>query len=527
MACSSCSPQGCGNKGHCATGSCNKMNTYDWITTLDLRDPTEFEMVEVSFKNGARKEFYINDAKAQASTGDLVLVEAQSGYNIGKISLSGELVRLQMKKKNWAQDKVIHRVIRKANERDLEKLEQARNMEHENMVKARVIARTLGLKMKIGDVEYQADLRKVTFYYTADDRVDFRELVKEYAREFRVKIEMRQIGARQESARIGGIGSCGRELCCSTWLSDFKSVNTAAARYQNISINQTKLSGQCGRLKCCLNYELDTYLDALKSFPPNPDYIMTAKGKAVLVKTDIFKGLLYYSYISAELGGAFIPIDKEKVKEILTLNKKGVFPEDLVSLTKVTPVSEAGEDDDQNQDYIKFADVTGEIELPAEKRKPRRKKKPQQRNTDSNRGSRSSDAIRNPQGRINKESDDSTAKPNQGENSSSRDNANQHVGNQGAKGNTGNRRAHQNKPHRQDKADGQKTNQSKAHTAKQNHERNNPPPSIVNDKDQNTGEKNTGEENTQTNTSNNPGRKGRKGRYRGGNRRGPNKPPAE
>jgi len=356
------------------------MNTYDWINTLDLHDPTEYQVVEVSFKNGARKDFFLNDFHTRAITGDAVVVEAASGYDIGQISLSGEMVRLQMKKKGVTEDRVNFKVIRKANERDLEKLKEGRSMEQAALVKSRAIARSLGLEMKLGDVEYQGDLKKATFYYTADGRVDFRELVRAYAKEFRVKIEMRQIGSRQESARIGGLGSCGRELCCSTWLSDFHSVTTSMARYQNISINQTKLSGQCGRLKCCLNYELDTYLDALKSFPENPDYIYTKKGKAVLVKMDIFKGLLYYVYDDISIRGAFIPLDKTKVKEIQALNAKKIYPEDLIEFSQINDKIEPASDTDEEREHA-FADVTGEIELPMEQRKRnKKKKKPQDNN---------------------------------------------------------------------------------------------------------------------------------------------------
>lgn len=380
MGCSSCgvgsdgAPSGCGDKGHCTSGSCNKLNTYDWIATRDMFDPTEYNIVEVSFKKGAHKDFFINDPSNQTMTGDMVVVETASGYDVGRISLSGELVRLQMKKKYTTEERVAHKVIRKANERDLEKLEEARSLEKETMVKARVISRTMGLDMKIGDIEYQGDKKKATFYYTAEGRVDFRELVKEYAREFRVKIEMRQIGARQESARIGGIGSCGRELCCSTWLSDFKSVNTGAARYQNIAINQSKLSGQCGRLKCCLNYELDTYMDALEDFPDNVDFLKTKGGNARLLKTDIFKGLLYYVYDNEKMRGNIIAVDKARVKEIKDLNKKGIFPDELapINIAANKPITA----DDVNYEP-EYEDVTGLIELKNEPRK-KKKSKPQQ-----------------------------------------------------------------------------------------------------------------------------------------------------
>ena len=409
MGCSTCSvdksgtPKGCGDKGHCSSGSCNKMNTYDWINTKDLYDPTEYNFVEVSFKKGAHKDFFKNIPSLHTLTGDMVVVETASGYDVGRISLSGELVRLQMKKKSITEDKVTFQIIRKANERDLEKLQEARTLEKASMVKARVIARTLGLDMKIGDVEYQGDKKKATFYYTAEGRVDFRELVKEYAREFKVKIEMRQIGARQESARIGGIGSCGRELCCSTWLSDFKSVNTSAARYQSASINQTKLSGQCGRLKCCLNYELDMYMEAVRDFPDDVDVLKTKLGSASLMKTDIFKGIMYYVYDNDKMRSNFIAVNKERVKEIKLQNKKGIFPEELLDKETLAQIKE---EQDNTPDY---EDVTGQIELPVEKR--RKKKKP-------NNGSRPSQNGPRPSNNTQEKSGDSSnpnrnQKPNQ------------------------------------------------------------------------------------------------------------------
>lgn len=369
MGCTTCSvsatgtPTGCGDKGHCSSGSCNKMNTFDWINTLELADPTEFNVVEVSFKKGARKSFYTNPPHAHCITGDMVVVEAESGYDVGRISLSGDLVRAQMKKKNFKQEKLIYSIIRLANHRDLEKLEEARGMEHRALVKARVIARNLGLDMKIGDVEYQGDKRKATYYYTAEGRVDFRELVRVYAKEFRVKIEMRQIGSRQESARIGGIGACGRELCCSTWLSNFRSVNTMAARYQNIAINQTKLSGQCGRLKCCLNYELDMYMEALDSFPRNLDMLKTKDGQAHLVKTDIFKGIMYFAMRTERGRGPIVAIDKKRVWEVKEMNDQGKYPTTLVGSYIAEPSIK--EEDTE----LEFADVTGEIELPSVKRR--------------------------------------------------------------------------------------------------------------------------------------------------------------
>lgn len=369
MGCSSCSsgsPAGCGDNGHCSTGGCNKKNTYDWISVLDIHDPSAFKVVEVSFKKGARKDFFINESWSNAETGDIVVVETDSGLDTGRISLTGELVRAQMKKRKVKEDRISHKVIRKANQRDIQKLTEARNLEKPTLVRARVIARTLGLDMKIGDIEYQGDKRKATFYYTAEGRVDFRELVRSYAKEFKIKVEMRQIGARQESARIGGIGSCGRELCCSTWLSDFQSVTTTAARYQNIAINQTKLSGQCGRLKCCLNYELDTYMDALKDFPKGVDYIKTKRGKAALIKTDIFKGLMYYGYTDEKTRSPMVALAIERVKQIQKMNKAGEQPDELVDRAALIEIESTQEKE------IEYADVTGEIELPNVKKKKRR-----------------------------------------------------------------------------------------------------------------------------------------------------------
>lgn len=373
MGCLGCStgiengkPGGCKSNGGCGTGGCNRMNTYDWISTMDIEDADPFELVEISFKNGSRKGFYKNEGNNRAITGDTVVVETGTGFDIGKVSLSGELVRLQMKKKRVDEEAIMYGIIRIANERDMERLNEARRQENKTMVRARAIARTLSLDMKIGDVEYQGDKRKATFYYTADGRVDFRELIRHFAKEFRVKIEMRQIGARQESARIGGLGSCGRELCCSTWLSDFKSVSTAAARYQNLAINQSKLSGQCGRLKCCLNYELDSYLDALDSFPKHAEKIATDLGTATLIKTDIFKGLLFYAYQNENYRGRIVSLTVSQVKELLQRQKSGEKIRDLSELQIIKTV------ENEEMDY---EDVTGVIELPPEEKKRRNKKR--------------------------------------------------------------------------------------------------------------------------------------------------------
>ncbi len=303
MGCSSCStgkdgqPKGCKNNGTCGTDGCNKLSVFDWLSNMTLPGGVEpFNFVEVRFKNG-RKHFFKNIDNLSLSIGDVVAVEAAPGHDVGMVSLTGELVRVQMKKKKVGQDSnEILRIYRKASQRDIDIWQEAREREEKMKVRAREIAIRLKLQMKISDIEFQGDASKATFYYTAEERVDFRQLIKEFAREFNTRIEMRQIGFRQEAARLGGIGSCGRELCCSTWLTDFRSVNTSAARYQQLSLNPQKLAGQCGKLKCCLNYELDTYLDALKEFPKTEVKLHTKKGAAVCQKIDIFKGLLWYAY---------------------------------------------------------------------------------------------------------------------------------------------------------------------------------------------------------------------------------------
>ncbi|HVX28406.1 MAG TPA: regulatory iron-sulfur-containing complex subunit RicT, partial [Parafilimonas sp.] len=299
MSCGNCGtgkPNGCKSNGGCSTGSCNRMNVHDWLWNLPISDAdSACKIVEVSFNHGSRKDYYRNASLQYFEKGDMVTVEGVNGFDVGEVSLTGELVRLQLKKKNISEFGIdMKKILRLSNEKDLELFEKNKARERDALTLSRVIAKSLNLDMKLIEVEIQADGKKGTFFYTADDRVDFRELIKRYAGEFRLKIEMRQVGIRQGAAKVGGIGSCGRELCCSTWLTDFKSVTTTAARYQNLSINQTKLSGQCGRLKCCLNYELDTYLDALQGFPDNADILETTKGTAILIKKDIFKNLMWY-----------------------------------------------------------------------------------------------------------------------------------------------------------------------------------------------------------------------------------------
>jgi cell fate regulator YaaT (PSP1 superfamily) len=337
MSCAGCTiadgnPKGCKTNGGCSSGGCNRMNTYDWLSDISIADDSTLNpYVEVSFKNGARKAFYKNINNVIIDKGECVAVESEmGGYDVGTVSLTGEMARLQMKRKKVSEqaDKW-NKILRIANENDINKLHEARALETETMVRARAIAHELKLNMKVGDVEYQGDGRKAIFYYIADDRVDFRELIKVYAKDFKVKIEMCHIGARQEAARIGGIGSCGRELCCSTWLTDFKAVTTGAARYQNLSINQVKLSGQCGRLKCCLNYELDTYLDALQDIPQNIEKLETEGGEAFLQKTDIFKKIMWFTYRGST---TYHPLTIDRVKEIEKLNKQGIKPQDLGAL---------------------------------------------------------------------------------------------------------------------------------------------------------------------------------------------------
>ncbi len=323
-------PAGCNNNGSCGTtGGCNKLNVFDWLGNMSLPAGQQaFDMVEIRFKN-SRKDFFKNANALALNVGDVVAVEASPGHDIGVVSLTGELVRLQMKKKGVNFDsEETKKIYRKAKQQDIDKWREAQSLEVATMYKARTIALQLGLQMKLSDVEYQGDKSKAIFYYTADERVDFRELIKKLAEEFKVRIEMRQIGARQEAARLGAIGACGRELCCSTWLTDFRTVSTSAARYQQLSLNPLKLAGQCGKLKCCLNYELDAYQDALKEFPQiDNKKLHTLKGDAFLQKTDIFKRIIWWSYTTEP--DVFIPLSIKRVKEIMELNAKGEKPDDL------------------------------------------------------------------------------------------------------------------------------------------------------------------------------------------------------
>src|SRR5689334_14676413 len=360
MGCSNCGttkggkPAGCKSNGGCSTGGCNRMNTYDWLRNLPLPDAdTSCKIIEVSFNKGTRKDFFRNTTLNQFDKGELISVEGVSGFDVGEVSLTGEIVRLQMKKRGVKEENPeMKKVLRPSTDRDIDLMKQNKAREPEAVIRSRAIARQLKLDMKISQVEMQADGRKATFFYIADGRVDFRELIKVYAAEFKVKVEMRQIGARQEAGKVGGIGSCGRELCCSTWLTDFKSVNTAAARYQNLSINQTKLSGQCGRLKCCLNYELDTYLDALQHFPDNCDVLQVAKGNAFLIKKDIFKNLMWYTLPDSNKQ---YPLTIDRVKKIKSQNLEGVIPDELGAVDIVSSKTKEEEPE--------FVELVGQISL--------------------------------------------------------------------------------------------------------------------------------------------------------------------
>ncbi|MFT3902560.1 MAG: regulatory iron-sulfur-containing complex subunit RicT [Niabella sp.] len=383
MGCASCGtasgsgvkPNGCKSNGGCATGGCNRMNTYDWLRNLPVADADSYcHVIEVSFCGGTRKDFFRNTSLHIFEKGDMITVEGVSGFDVGQVSLTGEIVRLQMKKYGIKETNPdMKKVLRPATERDLDLYKQNKAREPEAVIRSRAIARQLKLDMKISQVEIQADGRKATFFYIADGRVDFRELIKVYAAELKVKVEMRQIGARQEAGKVGGIGSCGRELCCSTWLTDFKSVNTTVARYQNLSINQTKLSGQCGRLKCCLNYELDTYLDALQNFPNDCDNLMVAKGRAYLVKKDIFKNLMWYSLPDSTRQ---YPLTIERVIKIKELNKQNIIPEELEAVEVVSSKPKEVEPE--------FVDVVGQTSLraleKADRKKRQQKKQQQQQN---------------------------------------------------------------------------------------------------------------------------------------------------
>lgn len=388
MACSSCStgsngqPRGCKNNGTCGSDGCNKLTVFDWLGNMALPSGQEpFNCVEVRFKNG-RKHYYRNPDKIQLTIGDVVATQAQFGHDVGIVTLTGELVRIQMKhKKVDAEDQeAVKKIYRKATEKDIRIWKEMRDKEEPMKVRARQFAIDLHLEMKISDIEYQGDGSKATFYYTAEDRVDFRELIKVYAREFRTRIEMRQVGFRQEAARLGGIGSCGRELCCSTWLTDFRSVSTSSARYQQLSLNPLKLAGQCGKLKCCLNYELDAYLEALESFPKTEIKLKTEKGIGVCQKTDIFKGFMWYAYEGEWMNWHKLTVDQ--ANEIIDLNSRN---KPVASLEEF-----AAELIDDKK--IQYENVVGQDSLTRFDRPKRRRKRKKNRNRRKNNRKASSNA---------------------------------------------------------------------------------------------------------------------------------------
>lgn len=383
MACASCSsgkdgqPGGCRNNGTCGTGGCNKLNVYNWLSDMVLpAGQAPYDVVEVRFK-GSRKEFFRNKEVADLKTGDVVAVEGSPGHDVGVVSMTGELVRFQLRKKGLTEtSEQIRALYRKAKPTDIEKWNEVRDKEASLLLRSRSVIQMLKLQMKLSDVEFQGDGKKATFYYTADERVDFRELIKRLADEFRIRVEMRQIGMRQEASRVGGIGVCGLELCCSTWLTDFKTVSTSAARYQNLALNPAKLAGQCGKLKCCLNFELDSYMDIIKDFPATNIALETEKGRATHQKTDIFKRLMWYAYTSSRRdggegfdgpdGGNWVAIPLDRVKEIIALNKTGKKAGDLLE----------GEwlevEEEKEPDYL---NVVGQDRIDRMDKKKKKKKK--------------------------------------------------------------------------------------------------------------------------------------------------------
>jgi cell fate regulator YaaT (PSP1 superfamily) len=378
MACTSCStsdggaPKGCKNNGTCGSDSCNKLTIFDWLSNMSLPGgQAPFDCVEVRFKNG-RKEFYRNTEKLTLSIGDIVATEASPGHDIGIVTLTGELVKVQMKKKGTDHEGEVPKIYRKASQKDIDVWSTSRDKEEPMKVRAREIAIELKLEMKISDIEFQGDGSKASFYYTANDRVDFRQLIKEFASTFSTRIEMKQVGFRQEAARLGGIGSCGRELCCSTWLTDFRSVNTSAARYQQLSLNPQKLAGQCGKLKCCLNYELDTYMDALKDIPDMETKLVTEKGDAICQKIDIFKGLMWFAYTNNFAQWHILKV--AQVKEILEQNKQKI---------KVGSLEDYSVEIEKPETEKTFQNAMGQDSLtrfdqPKKKKKPQKSRRPQQ-----------------------------------------------------------------------------------------------------------------------------------------------------
>lgn len=368
----------------CCRGCCRqdkKLNTFDWLHDYPELQ-TLSDMVEVQFKN-TRKSYFLNNNGLELNKGDVVAVEALPGHDIGTVTLTGKLVELQMRKNKFRPDDTgIKRVYRIAKPTDLEKYEQAKAKEEPTMIRSREIAEETGLQMKIGDVEYQGDGNKAIFYYIADERVDFRQLIKVLASEFKVKIEMKQIGARQEAGRIGGIGPCGRELCCSKWMSTFVSVSTSAARYQDISINPQKLAGQCGKLKCCMNYEVDAYVEAQRKLPSKEIVLETKDQNFYHFKTDVFSGMMTYS-TSKDFPANLEIVHKDRVFEIISMNKKGKKPVKLIVETEAKEKAESTFTGDILKDQSLTRFDTESNSKQRKKRKPKRRK-PNNNNADKN-----------------------------------------------------------------------------------------------------------------------------------------------
>lgn len=388
MGCQSCAtgacgvPAGCGSNGNCSTGGCSKLNSFDWLGDMDLPSSQRFNIIEIKFKGG-RKGYFNNEPQLELYTGDPLVVDTGNGHHIGHVSLQGDLVRLQLIKKgiNEEEDELLN-ILRHATPKDLEKLAMVKNREIPTLYRTREIIQDMELQMKLSDVDFQADNSKATFYYSADDRVDFRQLIKVLASEFKIRVEMRQISLRQEASRLGGIGSCGRELCCSTWLTEFKSVSTSAARYQNLSLNPSKLSGQCGRLKCCLNYELETYIDALVDIPLLDRNLKTQKGEAYLQKVDIFRKRMWFSFQGETTWHA---ISTDRVHEVTKMNERGKFPETLEEniIDKSTALQEQ-----------KLSSILDKQPLPQKKQKSKRKTD-NKGNNDSKKGPIQNDRNKN------------------------------------------------------------------------------------------------------------------------------------
>jgi len=483
MGCSNCSngggvPNGCKSNGSCGTGGCDKLSVFDWLADIDLPNgQSEYDVVEIRFKS-SRKGFFRNIKNINLQVGDAVVVESSPGYDVGIVSIVGELARIQVRKKtlNFKAHEA-RPILRKATKSDIEKWKAARSRESETMHASRRLASELGLKMKISDVEFQGDSNKATFYYTAEERVDFRQLIRNMAEEFRVKIEMKQIGVRQEAARLGGIGSCGRELCCSTWLTDFRSVSTASARYQQLSLNPQKLAGQCGKLKCCLNYELDAYMEALKKFPRSDIKLKTKKGTAFHVKTDVFKEQMWYIQEDKDNPGAngFIPLTPERVAEIIKLNKSGEYPSDLKDFMVEIEVEVPDYTDVVGQDSLnRFEHVF------KRKKKKRRNKKPNRNNPNNNQNAKTENTTKeNADGQNQKQSSGT------GQQRKKRPNQNKKKGNQ-----QNQNRSNQNKAQNTKSGTNKPRNQSKGQQqAKKSDGANKPKPS--NQKRKPSGNRNT------------------------------------